>query len=172
MPSPDRLRVLAKEIDTDLQQADRLARDLAGARARWAQSPSQEELVYVGYMLHGIYSAWESAFHRIASTFENRLDPGQWHAELLERMALDIPGLRPSVIGQPELLMLHKLRAFRHFFRHNYAAPMDFDEIQLVLKRYDEAFAQVGARLHEFIRKLDQLSDGSEQRDQDTESQS
>lgn len=172
MPSPDRLRVLAKEIETDLQQVDRLARDLAGARARWAKSPGQEELVYAGYLLHGIYSAWESAFHRIAATFENRLDPAQWHSQLLDRMALDIPGIRPSVIGQTELRLLHRIRAFRHFFRHNYATPMDFDEIQLVFKRYDEASTQVGVRLQEFLRKVGELADESDRHDQDTGIQS
>lgn len=35
---------------------------------------------------------------RIAKHFENTLEDSSWHRELIERMKIEIPGLRPAVI--------------------------------------------------------------------------
>jgi hypothetical protein len=73
-------------------------------------------LSVVAVALHHYYGAAGSIFERIARCFEGV--PGRsdrWHQELLERMALDIPGLRPAVLQPETRRCLSELLSFRHF---------------------------------------------------------
>lgn len=82
---------------------------------------SREKSSHLGYLLHNLYGALEDLFQEIARTFENRLeDPGRYHRELLKRMALEIPGVRPPLLSPPGHNLLNELRGFRHVFRHAY----------------------------------------------------
>lgn len=162
MPNPDELRVLRKEIEADLAAVDRLMRDMAEARGQVPAEPTQRDLSHIGYLLHGIYTAWESALHRIATVFENRLDPSQWHVQLLRRMTLDIPGIRPAVIDAATCEHLVALRSFRHFFRHSYAVRLRWPRMKLALDAFDEAAPLVADRLAEFLEQVEQIAGLSE----------
>ncbi len=52
----------------------------------------------IAYLLHNLYTAIENYMVRIAKHFENTLEDSSWHRELIERMKIEIPGLRPAVI--------------------------------------------------------------------------
>jgi hypothetical protein len=52
----------------------------------------------IGYLLHNFYNGCENNFRSIVAFFENDLGPGTWHADLLRRMRLEVPGYRPAVI--------------------------------------------------------------------------
>lgn len=158
MASPDELRVLRKELEADLARVEQLIEELGQARTELPPDPYQKDLAYIAYLLHGIYTGWESAMRRIAVTFENRLDPARWHAQLLERMALDLPGIRPPVIEADLRLHLERLRSFRHFFRHSYAVPLRRREIELVLEHYDAAQPEMNDRLPRFLSQVEQMS--------------
>lgn len=80
-----------------------------------------EKISHIGYQLHNLYSALEDFFQEVAKTFENRLeDPSRYHRELLKRMTLEIPGVRPQVLSPASHALLNELRGFRHVFRHAY----------------------------------------------------
>ena len=82
---------------------------------------SREKTSHLGYLLHNLYGALEDLFQEIARTFENSLeDPGRYHRELLKRMALEIPGVRPPLLSAGGHTLLNELRGFRHVFRHAY----------------------------------------------------
>jgi len=87
-----------------------------------AKSPStKEETVYAGYLLHNLYSGFEELFQEIARTFENRVeDTSRFHRELLKRMSIEVPGIRPKLLSPESFKILDELRAFRHIFRHSY----------------------------------------------------
>lgn len=161
MPNRDDLRVLRQEIDNDLAAVAQLLHDLTEARRNLPPDPTQENLSHVGYLLHTIYTAWESAFHRIATTFENRLDASRWHEQLLKRMTLEIPGLRPAVIDAATADELAILRGFRHFFRHNYAARFKWRRMQHVLESLDNCAPLVTGSLRRFLNVVEQISDQS-----------
>ena len=60
---------------------------------------SFNELAAAAYLLHNIYNALENFFEQISRSFENHVkDLAQWHKELLGKMFLEIPGIRPAVI--------------------------------------------------------------------------
>ncbi len=163
MPNPDDLRVLRKEVEADLAVVERLARDLARARAGLPSEPTQENLAYLAYLLHDSYTGWESAFRRIATAFENRLDPARWHAHLLQRMSLEIPRIRPAVIDTQLRERLEELRSFRHFFRHSYGATLRLARIELVLEAYDAAASEVGNCLSRFLNDVESIADSAEE---------
>jgi hypothetical protein len=82
---------------------------------------TKENVSHLGYMLHNLYGAMEDLFQEVARTFENRVeDPQRYHRELLKRMALEIPGVRPALLSSPSHSLLNELRGFRHVFRHAY----------------------------------------------------
>ena len=75
--------------------------------------------------LHHAYGALESALARIAKVFETEPSGSNWHRSLLETMTMEVPGIRPPVISPAALPQLRDLLAFRHFFRHAYAVPLE-----------------------------------------------
>jgi hypothetical protein len=82
---------------------------------------TKEKASHLGYLLHNLYGALEDLFQEIARTFENRVeDPSRYHRELLRRMALEIPGIRPPLLSASSHTLLNELRGFRHVFRHSY----------------------------------------------------
>jgi hypothetical protein len=79
-----------------------------------------------GYLLHNLYNALENSFEQISRTFENHIvDASRWHRELLDKMFLDIPCVRPPVLTQGLRPLLHDLLGFRHRFRHSYDFTLD-----------------------------------------------
>jgi hypothetical protein len=99
----------------------------------------QDKAILLGYYLHNLYTAFENAFKTIASTFENEIrDASQWHAELLRRMTLDIPGLRPRFVSPEAYDLLDELRRFRHVFRSAYTMTLDLERLAVVLKKAHE----------------------------------
>ena len=91
---------------------------------------SVERTVTLGYYLHNFYSAMEDLFAEIASTFENQIDNrAAYHRELVRRMAMEIPTIRPPVLSAPSAILLDELRAFRHVFRHSYNYTLDPERV-------------------------------------------
>jgi HepT-like protein len=80
----------------------------------------------VAYALHNLYNALENSFDQISRTFENHVvDPDRWHRELMLKMFIEIPGLRPGVLAETARPLLDDLRSFRHVFRHGYDFQLD-----------------------------------------------
>lgn len=83
------------------------------------------------YQTHNYYSAVEDLLQLVAKAFENNIaDVSRWHSELIDRMTLNIPGVRPPLLSTQTAPLLHRLRGFRHFFRHAYDVPLDASEVQ------------------------------------------
>ena len=85
---------------------------------------SAEGVDSMGYQLHNLYGAFEQLFEETARFFENRVYEGSCHADLLRRMQLEIPGVRPALLSVETASSLDELRRFRHLFRHAYTADL------------------------------------------------
>jgi hypothetical protein len=59
-------------------------------------------------------------------------DASRWHALLLQRMTLDIEGVRPKLVGSEAFDCLDELRRFRRFFRSSYGVRLDPQRLRLV----------------------------------------
>ena len=73
------------------------------------------------YELARFYTVLEKAFERVCLAFENHFDKRQdYHERLLQRMVLNLPGIRPAFVPTAELSALRDLKGFRHVVRHAY----------------------------------------------------
>ncbi|CAN5723207.1 hypothetical protein BH10CHL1_BH10CHL1_34230 [soil metagenome] len=130
--------VLISSIRRDLGAIDRMYQALADHITESGSLVGMDEdtLIVVAYYLHHLYNAFENIFQNVAILFENSVDEkGRWHAQLLERMNLDLLPLRPQVIDDIAYSALNELRRFRHVFRHAYSIEFDVDRLTLVLRK-------------------------------------
>ncbi len=122
------------------------------------------ELAQAAVALHHAYSAVEAALSRIARTLGEGLPEGsEWHQELLHVMGLKLEGVRPPVLSPQTSALLQPLLAFRHFFRHAYAVPLDAERLAalradaLVLRSH---LASDFERLDTFLQQLAAVAEG------------
>ena len=105
------------------------------------------------------YTAIEDLLKQIAKSFENHIDTlSQFHKELLVRMNLDVPKMRPAVISHQSLLFLDKLRAFRHFIRHAYDCELDERELIVIQKKLQQEYQSLERDLQKFRSFVHTLS--------------
>lgn len=108
----------------------------------------------LGYTLHAVYTSMANYFLRISKAFENDLPSDSWHRELIDRMQLDIPGIRPALLDRATARLVDELRAFRHVFRTLYDERLDPERVALLQRRMPAT--RVGfSQAHEaFVAKI------------------
>lgn len=152
----EKILTLASSIRHDMTTIAAIYRELE--RRPLGVDSSDDTLIVVAYHLHNLYNAFENIFQNIAVLFENSVDDlERWHAQLLERMRLDLMPLRPAVIGEQAYDALDELRRFRHLFRHAYGLRLDPQRLRLVL---DKAWGLRGiyeGEMEQFLRFLEGL---------------
>jgi hypothetical protein len=75
----------------------------------------------IAVMLHHAYGAMEGALERLIRAVDGDLPTGvSYHAEIIRRAATPIEGVRSAIITRSTASGLHRLRSFRHAFRHTY----------------------------------------------------
>jgi hypothetical protein len=78
-------------------------------------------------ILHDFYSGIEKMFINIARETDRTVPGGEgWHRELLEQMTLDIPDMRPAVIGTELAAQLQQYLSFRQRFRNLYGYELEW----------------------------------------------
>jgi hypothetical protein len=113
-------------------------------------------LAYVGVELHRYYTCLENILVRIERVFGVERAGGDWHLELLQGSALDLPGVRPAILPEAHLGELRELMRFRHFFRHAYAVALDRRKLVAVVGDFVRVADVVDQSLALFARFLDE----------------
>lgn len=72
-------------------------------------------------------------------------------------MALNIEGIRPSVISKKTSSLLNELSGFRHFFRHAYDVDIDKRKFGIVADSIIELENLYKSDFEKFIQFLDKL---------------
>lgn len=126
MKNGDAVRQLIAELKQDYDFIVLNGKKNATMSGRIAAGNDHDEFAYaaLGYTLHNLYNAFEGYFFRIAKFFENNISDLTWHKGLLERMTLDIDGVRPALFGLDFSLRVEELLKFRHVFRNIYKSPL------------------------------------------------
>ncbi|MGE5576461.1 MAG: hypothetical protein ACM3TT_04585 [Syntrophothermus sp.] len=97
MPLPSKssngLKILVIEVENDLRNIEAVASGLTRAWNNSRQQALNElEINWVAHLLENFYTAIEDLFLRVARAVDRDLPAGdQWHRDLLQRMAYDIP---------------------------------------------------------------------------------
>jgi len=155
-PEPESLAALSAVVDHDLA-ALRKMDELLERSSQSLQSDACEyrDLAATAYLLHNIYNAVENSFQQISRTFENHVvDRAQWHRELLDKMFLAIPAVRPCVLPESLRRLLNDLRGFRHLFRHSYDFELDRQRLRQLVQDWRLGKAALFDALTAFHRHL------------------
>jgi hypothetical protein len=146
----DKILVLVYSIRRDQEAIATIFRELE--RHPLKSDTDDDTLIVIAYHLHNLYNAFENIFQNIAAVFENSVNEvGRWHAQLLERMLLDVMPLRPALIDDVAYDALDELRRFRHLFRHAYSAKLDSLRLQLVMRKALVLKALYVVQLEQFV---------------------
>lgn len=120
------LAILEQELKADATVMAEAAR-LAGERLADAHAG---HLAACGYELNRFYNVLEKSFERLCEAFENHCEKsGDYHQRLLERVSLDLPGIRPRFLPVEHTSRVRELKSFRHFFRHAYDPILRSDRL-------------------------------------------
>ena len=116
-----------------------------------------EEVAYEGcaHQLCRLFNAFEQMGLRVAKAFENSIDDEKgWHGALLNRLAIQIGGVRPALIPPELKLPLNELKAFRHVFVHAYELELDPEKLALLLKYARQVADRLPGLVEVFVRQV------------------
>lgn len=149
-PRKEVLSVLLGYLTSQKSGLDKLFQEISGTSAS-----NVEKTTRLAYLLHNLYCALEDLFQEIAKSFENRVeDPGKYHRELLKRMSIEIPGIRPKLLSEKSLVLLDELRGFRHIFRHAYDYELSPEKVGALKKKMMAGWRSVENDLETFSHFL------------------
>jgi hypothetical protein len=150
---------LIAELKSDARDLNLVVAENARAWGRIEHGATDRlDWAALGYTIHNVYGVIESYCLRIAKFFENGLDGESWHRELLQRMTLEIPSLRPALLSDEAYLLIDDLRSFRHLFRNLYARPLDPDRTRLVQVKVEPARSAFEAAHTEFVARMEEIA--------------
>ena len=90
------LAILEQELKADavvMAEAARLARERL-------EDEHAGHLSSCGYELNRFYNVLEKSFERLREAFENHFEKsGDYHERIIERVSLDLPGIRPPFLS-------------------------------------------------------------------------
>lgn len=130
------LITLRAEVEDDVRVATQAAAFAADRLGQGGASGHES----CAYQLVRFFNIIEQMGLRIAKAFENHIDDERgWHAELVHRLSIVVPGVRPALYQQAVLPALRDLRGFRHVVTHAYDLELDQARLALVLKHAEEA---------------------------------
>lgn len=110
--------------------------------------------VMLAGLIENYYTCLETAYLKISQHFENHLAPSRWHAELLQKMTLNIEGVRIPAVSDAAYGALLELQRFRHFKRYHFDLEYDWDRMDFLLKKVRDVHPLVCQDLAGFVQFL------------------
>ena len=156
------LALLKADIQEELSKLDRVFEEfrpfLSKLDCNDTEISNYDKMV-VSYLLHSFYNGCENIFRSVARFFENDLEAGSWHRDLLRRMKLEVPEYRPRLLSDELHHCLDDFRGFRHRFRHSYSFELDWEREKVVARKMDSTLKMLHQEVSLFLEKLDTLSE-------------
>lgn len=116
-----------------------------------------DQAIVISDLICSYYTCVETIFLRISQFFENTLTEKKWHQDLLQKMTLRIEGIREAVISDETYNILVELLKFRHFKRYYFELEYDWDKLDFIQKKFNQANERVNKDLSEFLIFLENL---------------
>ena len=145
------LTVLLTEMEPDCG----VVADAAGKAKTRLRETSPGHLEACAYELSRLYNVLEKMFERICEEFENHFEKrGDYHEKLIQRLTLDLEGIRPRFIPKNRIQGVRELKGFRHVTRHAYDLVLKEDRLAELVSTADEVAAELPAWCIEFGQKV------------------
>lgn len=157
-----RLLVTAARLRQELADLEQVVARVERGVAAAKQRPEDRDLYLdsVALNLHDFYTGLERVFRHIAATVDGSVpESGEWHRDLLQQMAVELPQIRPRVLSAEVTQTLDEYLRFRHVVRNIYAFEFDAERIEPLAAHLRSVFASVRAELLNFATFLVQLAD-------------
>ena len=146
---------LKKEIEIELRNLERLAKEMEEITDRFADKPDFIETRAAGSILHDFYCGVEKIFERISVHIDGGLPKGEdWHTELLLQMARSTEGIRDAVISTDLLEKFKEYLRFRHLFRHIYGFELKWERFKDLSLSLPTILSEFKDNLERFLRTL------------------
>jgi len=137
----ERLTRLAERIRSELVDLNRLVERAQEGLRRAQRSDDDLYLDSVALNLHGFYAGLERLFELTAAIVDGAMPQGaNWHQILLQQMAAEVPGVRPTMISEELRDSLDEYRGFRHVVRHVYTFSFDPVKVQKLVEQAPAVF--------------------------------
>jgi len=153
------LSLLIGEIRKTIIQINKMNQKYIYFSEKRNDFPDNFDLIVLAEIITDYYTCLETAFLRISKAFENSLEKYKWHANLLERMVVEIPGVRKALLTDVSYDLLKEIMRFRHFKRYYFELDYDKDRIDFLEKKYKEVVPLVLQDLELYITFLQELID-------------
>lgn len=161
MRTRESMLALIQELEGDVAELDRLKarNDTAWGRLE-AGADDPVDWGALGFTIQTIYGVMENYFLRVSKYFENSLPSDRWHQALVDKMALEIPGVRPALLTDPhEVRMVREVLRFRHRLRNLYGEDLDPAKTRDIQRTVTELLAAFPRTHHGFVAKLRSIAD-------------
>ncbi|KHE90409.1 MAG: hypothetical protein K8F52_13285 [Candidatus Scalindua rubra] len=149
---------LISELDNDIEIMDELMEkhNLLNDKIKHIE-PDEFDWASLGYTIHNIYNLFENYFLRISKFFENDPNKTSWHRDLVDRMSIEIKGVRPRLFDRSLAYKINELRAFRHTFRYIYQSELDIEKLNNLDKKLPEIIKEFTQCHKLFIENLQKI---------------
>lgn len=148
-----RLRQRVDRAKQELMRIEAAARLLAALPADETTAWVRRNSLASG--IEAVYTEIENVLKVIAIEIDGYVPTGEdWHAKLLETMALSIPDIRPAVLSPTTRAELDELRRFRHVVRNRYALELSDDGINANLHRLTTMLPALETDLERFMQAM------------------
>ncbi len=145
------LTELETTIRRELANAAQLRREALDELAKPDRHPR-----VLGSVMHDFYNCCERVFRRIGAEMNGTAHRGEaWHKELLFRMTVSVPGIRPAVISEDLAAELDEFLSFRHLFRNIYGFEFKGDRVTRLGRRLDGVSRRFESEIKAFLTSLD-----------------
>jgi hypothetical protein len=146
--------VLAERIRKELDDLERLVVRANRAISTAKKNPQDADLFLdsASLNMHDVYSGFERVFKQIAATVDGSVPASsEWHRELLEQMALDLPKVRPPILSRESIRSLDEYLRFRHVVRNVYTFSFDPERISRLVKELEIVLSKL-SRSYQHLR--------------------
>jgi uncharacterized protein YutE (UPF0331/DUF86 family) len=156
------LQKLASRICSELDDLKSVTIKIEEGWKKFEQTSDDFYIDSVALNIHGFYSGLERIFELIASVVDgNKPESKNWHKELLNLMAREVPTIRPAVISEEVCSRLNDYRGFRHIVRNVYTFKFDPEKIKKLSTEVKGLFSKVSEEILAFADFLDKSASDS-----------
>jgi len=142
-------------LHAEMREDARTAIDAAALAAQRHAVGSDAGFEAAAYQIARFYNINEQMGIRVAKAFENRFEKDHgWHYELLRRLSIEVPGIRPAFYPQDILPLLHDLRGFRHIVNHAYDLRLSPGRLIEVLKNAGQVADLLPGIVADFVARV------------------
>lgn len=151
----ERWMVAAQRILRDLAELDPVITHIRDGLAR---APHSEDEIFIWEAIAAAIEDLYTGLGRILQVIAEMVDEvtpagSAWHRDLLEQVAVALPGRRPEVITKASFAYLDDLRRFRHRIRNLYFNQLDVSMVRAHAESLDR-FVVVRDEVERFARVL------------------